>query len=412
MADSVYRTPIVLSADGKSHVPGQAGNKLDPGSIPIDPSDDNLLRPGDGGLILTPGDLISKEPNNPLVASTADGKLKVDANKLVAPNDPLLSVADNKIKSTLTVELTSAGQLILKGTGGKAVGSVTLPVVPGLPTVAEFLTNFTPPSSAGVIGGGGKGNYLHLQFAMSNGTTKDLYINYTAMAGGGDSTTINPSDLIQAGGGLAIEGNKIKVDCAGIKSCITSTVSGNFLANGGLTTDANGKFKVDWTKAPSDGGSSTTPEGYVQGLGTKIGEFVIDAGEDLHAMSSEWVLTDIKKDSLLNIALVMYNTIGRLDNTYFTKGYYLYMDNLFIDTAFTEPDINICAGNLKYSTSGFSRVFLGPSVFVDSSAGAPGCWFVDTVSNNVYSFLPKQNLSTLTITLTSLRVKAKLVAYN
>lgn len=307
MASTVYRTPIVLSADGKNHVPAQSGEKLDPNSIPIDSSLGNLLKPGENGLTLSPDDLISKEPNNSLVVSSSDGKLKVDANKLVAPNDSLLSVADNKIKSTLTVELTNAGQLILKGVGGKTVGSVTLPVVPGLPTVAEFLTNYTPQNSAGVIGGGGKGNYLHLQFAMSNGTTKDLYINYTAMlSGGGNSSTTNPSDLIVPGGGLVVDGNKLKVNCADLKTCINTTVSGNFLSNGGLTTDANGKFKVDWTKAPSDssGGGSGSGDSHAFS-GTKIGEFDFDGSmniTDSHE-GEEWVLTNVSKDKLLYIFL-------------------------------------------------------------------------------------------------------------
>lgn len=313
MASTVYRTPIVLSADGKNHVPAQSGEKLDPNSIPIDSSLGNLLKPGENGLTLSPDDLISKEPNNSLVVSSSDGKLKVDANKLVAPNDPLLSVADNKIKSTLTVELTNAGQLILKGVGGKTVGSVTLPVVPGLPTVAEFLTNYTPQNSAGVIGGGGNGNYLHLQFAMSNGTTKDLYINYTAMlSGGGNSSTTNPSDLIVPGGGLVVDGNKLKVNCADLKTCINTTVSGNFLSNGGLTTDANGKFKVDWTKAPSDssGGGSGSENSHAFS-GTKIGEFDAtgnmglsgDYGGQGSSEGATWELTDVDGSKLLYIFL-------------------------------------------------------------------------------------------------------------
>lgn len=419
MADTVYRTPIVLSADGKSHVPGQAGDKIDPGIIPLDPSDNNLLKPGNGGIILTPDDLISKEPNNSLVASTADGKLKVDANKLVAPNDPLLSVADNRIKSTLTVELTSAGQLILKGTGGKTVGSVTLPVVPGLPTVAEFLTNFTPPSSAGVIGGGGKGNYLHLQFAMSNGTTKDLYINYTAMAGGGgDSTTINPADLIQAGGGLAIEGGKIKVDCAGIKSCITSTVSGNFLANGGLTTDANGKFKVDWTKAPSDSsGGEVASSGLT--IGEKKGEYAkptTGSSTDL-----EWVITDIVADKMLFIVVKKYKMTGGgavpTSSLAITRPFVTFVDEVAktTDTTWTPSSnnsvsvVNGCAYNENFrgkSSSGTyaNYVEIAPNIAYSSSTWGQSngvtsmmCQHYSNMVSNVFMFIPDKAYSTLTI---------------
>lgn len=439
MASTVYRTPIVLSADGKNHVPAQSGEKLDPNSIPIDSSLGNLLKPGENGLTLSPDDLISKEPNNSLVLSSSDGKLKVDANKLVASNDPLLSVADNKIKSTLTVELTNAGQLILKGVGGKTVGSVTLPVVPGLPTVAEFLTNYTPQNSAGVIGGGGKGNYLHLQFAMSNGTTKDLYINYTAMlSGGGNSSTTNPSDLIVPGGGLVVDGNKLKVNCADLKTCINTTVSGNFLADGGLTSDANGKFKVDWTKAPSDssgGGLS---------IGTKIGEYTRSEIKK-QSGTEEWVLTDVAGGKPLFIVVQSYEakTVDSYTNS--AGGavgglwyYYLLLKRPFVsytnniekvtDSTFSPSDVSdlhqkaYCGRATAHTDASFkdeiNYIPIAPvySLLSEVQAGGNGlinynCQSFLDVSSNVFMFLPDKAYSTLTLTLMSRYVLFKLESY-
>lgn len=435
MASTVYRTPIVLSADGKNHVPAQSGEKLDPNSIPIDSSLGNLLKPGENGLTLSPDDLISKEPNNSLVVSSSDGKLKVDANKLVAPNDPLLSVADNKIKSTLTVELTNAGQLILKGVGGKTVGSVTLPVVPGLPTVAEFLTNYTPQNSAGVIGGGGKGNYLHLQFAMSNGTTKDLYINYTAMlSGGGNSSTTNPSDLIVPGGGLVVDGNKLKVNCADLKTCINTTVSGNFLANGGLTTDGTGKFKVDWDKAPSSGDGGSSGSGLT--IGEKIGEYSITTPTGTEE-ESEWVLTNIITSKMLFICVRSYeikssstgSTIGTNQSayallkrpfssyTYSLPKYVPSVESVYVNC--THADIAPgCGINSSGNAPDIAYIPLGPGVTsssltydVTNNDTERVCRHLIAQPPSVFAFLPDKAYSTLTLKLTIKNVLLTLDAF-
>lgn len=439
MASTVYRIPIVLSADGKNHVPAQSGEKLDPNSIPIDSSLGNLLKPGENGLTLSPDDLISKEPNNSLVVSSSDGKLKVDANKLVAPNDPLLSVADNKIKSTLTVELTNAGQLILKGVGGKTVGSVTLPVVPGLPTVAEFLTNYTPQNSAGVIGGGGKGNYLHLQFAMSNGTTKDLYINYTAMlSGGGNSSTTNPSDLIVPGGGLVVDGNKLKVNCADLKTCINTTVSGNFLSNGGLTTDSTGKFKVDWDKAPSSGDGGSSSSGLT--IGEKIGEYSFSnptgGSED-----TEWVLTNIIAGKMLFIRVKTYKfELGTDYTSSYPTAYALlkrpfstYVNSMPVYNNTVEHSYTSCLhaptpplGTLDTSSGtppaseGIKYLAIGPMIRYSSITNQVhgsdtdaqlSCRHLDNQVDSVFMFIPDKAYSTLTLSLALKNVVLGLEAY-
>ncbi|MBD5585799.1 MAG: hypothetical protein HDQ88_12015 [Clostridia bacterium] len=449
MADSIYRTPVVLSTDGLNHKPLGSGEKLDPNTIPIDTS---ILKPGeDGNLTISPDDLISKEPNNPLVTSPSDGKLKVDTSKLVSPNDPLLSVADNKIKSTLTAELNSAGQLVLKGAGGKTVATVTLPVIPGLPTVAEFLTDFTPPSGASVLGGSGKGSYLHLRFAMSNGTTKDLYISTSAFlngAGGGDGggvsvkpgggvgtdngqLVVNPGDIIVPGGGLVSDstnGGKLRVNCADLKTCINNTVKDNFATGGGLIAGTDGKFKVDWTKAPSSGdgssgggGEATTSKGL--SLGTKIGEYT-SGTEPMTSNSIEWVLTDVKKDKILFIKVTNYEFLkptsgGNTDLVYcrLKRPFVTYHNHISFDTTECGYGSNV---DMLYGVNlGLENyVDLGPTVgeHVDESENTgisttSTCPRIHSMVGNIFMFAPDKDYDTLTLSLRGMNVRVGLEAY-
>lgn len=169
MDSTAYRIPIVLSEDGLSHIPLATGQQLAPWSVPV----------GTEGDYINPADLISKEPNNPLVLD-ASGKLKVDMSRIINPSDTVLFIQNNLVSTQLGMELDNS-QLILTGVNNTPIASVSLPIVPGLPIVAEFLHNFTPAQSDNVSGGYETGTYLHLRFAMSNGETKDIYVNYNSL---------------------------------------------------------------------------------------------------------------------------------------------------------------------------------------------------------------------------------------
>lgn len=167
MDSTAYKIPVVLSEDGLSHIPLPQGQQLAPWSVPV----------GSEGDYISPSDLISKEPNNPLILDAA-GKLKVDMSRIINPSDAVLYIQNNLVSTQLGMELDNS-QLILTGVNNTPIATVSLPVVPGLPTVAEFLHNFTPAPSDNVSGGRDTGTYLHLRFAMSNGETKDIYVNYS-----------------------------------------------------------------------------------------------------------------------------------------------------------------------------------------------------------------------------------------
>lgn len=169
MDSTAYRIPIVLSEDGLSHIPLATGQQLAPWSVPV----------GTEGDYINPADLISKEPNNPLVLDAA-GKLKVDMSRIINPSDTVLFIQNNLVSTQLGMELDNS-QLILTGVNNTPIASVSLPIVPGLPIVAEFLHDFTPAPSDNVSGGYETGTYLHLRFAMSNGETKDIYVNYNSL---------------------------------------------------------------------------------------------------------------------------------------------------------------------------------------------------------------------------------------
>lgn len=284
-----YRKPIVLGADGVTHVVGSASDRIDPGQLPVNPDSDNIItNDPEKGLTLKSEALVSGETGNALCVG-ADKKLKVCADKLVKSPDQLLAVADNKIYSELEMVVTSAAKLELHGIGGTVIASVQLPLVPGLPTMAEFLSDFTPPVGSETIGGTGAGNYLHLRFLMSNGANKDLYVSYSAILddaklnvivkpGGGLDITpdgkvkVNPNDIITSNGGLVIGSDgKLKVNPGDL-----------ITPNGGLVVNsADGKLKVDFSKLPPSQMQNIVTSMVQQGGGIGVdgnGKLYVDFG--------------------------------------------------------------------------------------------------------------------------------------
>lgn len=301
---SKYATPIVLSDDSLTHVPGRAGQPVDPALIPLAPGADNLLGRTDEGLVLRAEDLISAEKNNPLAVG-ADDKLKVDMGVVVTPGDPILSVQDNRLKTTFSVSLGSDGVLVFKGSDGKTLDSVELPVIPGVPTAVEYLPDVAPPAGSIVIGGvvGQLGNYLHMRFRLSNGQDKDVFIDYDKIhelkpgqgisiskdhtvsvklapdshlklddrglavdvAGGGGSLAAPNGGLTQSPSG------QLMVDCEQMGGCISEWVGRLISAGAGLTL-SNGQLSVDFSNLPADKKMLITPYLIQQGGGLVVND--------------------------------------------------------------------------------------------------------------------------------------------
>lgn len=169
---SVYQRPLALTDDGKRHEPMQPGRLLEPDVVPVSADKDNLITRGDDGLKLAAQDILSQ-------------------------TEQILSVTDNKLKTTLSLKLNSATNVLeLLGTDNVVIGEVKLPVVPGLPVVAEILKNFTPPAMD--YGEQPEGAYMHLQFQMSDGTVKDIYYNVSDFV-----------DIYKGGDGIDVTDNTV-----------------------------------------------------------------------------------------------------------------------------------------------------------------------------------------------------------
>lgn len=191
---SVYQRPLALTDDGKRHEPMQPGRLLEPDVVPVSADKDNLITRGDDGL-------------------------KFAAQDILSQTEKILSVTDNKLKTTLSLKLNSATNVLeLLGANDVKIGEVKLPVVPGLPVVAEILKNFTPPAMD--YGEQPEGVYMHLQFQMSDGTVKDIYYNvsdFVDIYTGGDGIDVTDNTISfvpEEGKGLRVhrEGAYVKPD--------------------------------------------------------------------------------------------------------------------------------------------------------------------------------------------------------
>lgn len=298
-----YAVPVVLTDDGKAHAPGHAGQPLDPALIPLAPGHENLLVNTENGLALRAEDLISAEKNNPLAVG-ADKKLKADMSVVVAPGDPVLTVADNQLQTTLSVSLGSDGVLTFKGRNGQTIDSVTLPVIPGVPVAVEYMANVAPPQGSIVIGGvvGQQGNYLFMRFRLSNGEDKDVFIDYDRIhelkagqginiskdhtvsvktkPGGGLSLTDQGLGLAVSGadsvlapdGGLAADAQgRLLVDCDQMGGCIEEHVGRLVQAGAGLTL-SSGALSVDFSGMPAGKKQLITPYLVQAGGGLVVGD--------------------------------------------------------------------------------------------------------------------------------------------
>lgn len=252
----MYRTPVVFTEDKLCLAEAPEGSLLLPAVIPLSGDRANLLRIGEDGLVLTSADVISGENDNILRAGAAG--VYGDMTRAVHEDDGVLSVSDNRVRATLTVGLTSEGELELRGVDNKLIDSVRLPVVPGLPLVVEYLENVTPAPGSVVVGAPQNytGDYLHMRFELSDGATQDVFINFRKIFNlkAGDGLTVAPSGVLAvrpaAGGGVIAGEAGVSVSQDYIRA-VASDASGNTgvpLPGGGLVTDqATGMLRLDCT---------------------------------------------------------------------------------------------------------------------------------------------------------------------
>lgn len=227
----------------------------------------NLLRVNiDNKLSLCPSDLISQVPNNALQAAF-DGGLYVaknSASDLVSPTDKILYVNDSgKLASGFTLSFNEAtGTLTVVGHNNQVVSSVAIPSGEGaILKDAQLVTN--PEGQA-------KGTYLKFTFTLSDGSTKDTYVNVDALRvnyTGGNGITVSGTTVstrIKGKGGLTYSDGALAVDTASLVSTLSdntiktdssgdiylsvdafnvSTQAGNALANG---VDGKAYFPYDF----------------------------------------------------------------------------------------------------------------------------------------------------------------------
>lgn len=143
-------TPVVVSTDGQRHEPMADGAVFAASAIPLSSDRQNALTTDATGVLLRPSDLLSQA-------------------------DRVLTVIDGRLRAIASLSLdTATNQLNLLGVDNAVIASVRLPVVPGLPVVAEVLVNFAPPGKP-------SGTYMHLQFQMADGQLKDVYYDVAAL---------------------------------------------------------------------------------------------------------------------------------------------------------------------------------------------------------------------------------------
>lgn len=176
----IYFTPLMVSDDNKTRLPAPPGRKIDPNLIPLTPGAFNKLERREDGLCV---------PVSELLSSVAPNALEI------APDSGL------RVALGLKFEPMSS-ELSLVNSSGEKVATAQLPAQAGLPVTAEILSNFTPPAQDmnGVLTPLPTGTYLHLQFKMSDGSRKDLYLNVEDLV-----------DVYQAGVGIDVQNNVISV---------------------------------------------------------------------------------------------------------------------------------------------------------------------------------------------------------
>lgn len=107
----------------------------------------------------------------------------VDLASLVVADDPVIGVRDNQIYSQLALT-TDNYDIVLQGIDGREVSRALLPLTGETLTAAEVLQDFTPPPPHGAeTSPFPTSDYLHLHFDSTDGTERDLYVNFGNISG-------------------------------------------------------------------------------------------------------------------------------------------------------------------------------------------------------------------------------------
>lgn len=115
---------------------------------------------------------------------------------LVSDKDNVLVITkDGQVATEIRLSYDATTRTIsLLGKNDAPLGNatITLPEIPGLPTGADFVDDPV---------GYPAGRYLYLQFRLTDGSTKDLYLNVSPLV-----------DVFTGGDGIIVNGNVINVD--------------------------------------------------------------------------------------------------------------------------------------------------------------------------------------------------------
>lgn len=233
------KTPVVWDDSTKKHRPLGTGEKmggLDASSI-ISSDSGNLIGTGSDGLAYVTGSGIADPAADNLLETTAQGKLKMDVDRLAEWLDG--HPADAKtLSEAIKVVSGDSGNVISKGTDKGAYLSAA--------------------ALASVIGGMSAAQLQQLASALADGQT--------IVASGGklvvDPTTA-PKAKLQAittalrksGGGLSVDSatGKLSVDFASMDPAIMRAVVLSMVQQGGgLAVDQNGQLFVDFDTMPTD----------------------------------------------------------------------------------------------------------------------------------------------------------------
>ena len=169
-----------------------------------------------------------------------DITLAVNTSGIIAAADGLLKTdANGKIATALSLSFDAATGVfsIIGQDGTTAIATANLPTnVSGLVT-AEMVVNPTYAETEGGSATAHTGTYLHFQYLLSSGATKDVYVNVTSLIDiytSGDNAINITSNAITLRISATNPGLEIRNDGLGVKVAAEADNQLVYGANGGL----------------------------------------------------------------------------------------------------------------------------------------------------------------------------------
>lgn len=373
--------------------------KYDPGKgIDIDGKTINVdIKPGGGlkfdeccaaaGCVCPSPLVVDKEAVAELLVSDKDNVLTVTKDGEVTAEIRLIYDA-----TTRTVSLVGKNDAPL----GQA--TITLPEIPGIPTAADFVDDPIGYPS---------GRYLFLQFRLTDGTTKDLYLNVSPLV-----------DVFTGGDGIIVNGNVINVDynetlriiegqlAVYVSKLIAlddefmyvsknriNTQIGLALNNRTLTLtgvnaapvatvelpkdDAAQPIGADWLKefTPADGGETGTYLRLHYAESSGLGDFLINFNPVVFLPGDGLIEKDDK--AIINLpenGPFKFTAKGELD---------LAMPNLVNKSEDNALQVSPVDGKLYVKDTGLSAEKLGSGLTVDKTSGELQLKLADVIQDNV-----------------------------